>query len=90
MPIAFVSAWFCNICYAQSFLHYVNFYVNLVPRSLHQRRRWGEGKGENYEEENPQENTYFYMFQTLPYYIEKVAENRRRAESQEKVSTKNI
>ena len=44
MPIAFVSAWFCNICYAQSFLHYVNFYVNLVPRSLHQRRRWGEGE----------------------------------------------
>ena len=33
-----------NILYAQSFIHYVNFYVNLVVRSLQQRRGWGEKK----------------------------------------------
>ena len=51
----------------------------------------GRGRKEKImKKKTPQENTYFCMFQTLPYYIEKVAENRRRAESQEKVSTKNI
>ena len=41
-----------NILYAQSFIHYVNFYVNLVVRSLQQRWVWGEKKKKMMKMEN--------------------------------------